>query len=182
MIATDTISIDLPNNDDNSQRVNLSDHYALQLIINFRTRSRSHRSALVILPTTDARPIIKSYCGYYASSIGIWPSHINLLWPFYDLNDCEDDQEDILLKLRLLLCQYSPFSIKINEIDSFPENYVSFMKCDEQSTNHLRQIHERLAQSFSHCIRNSNTYNPHLTIAQFDSQEKLNQAKPSLSK
>ncbi|CAF0940745.1 unnamed protein product [Adineta steineri] len=103
--------------------------------------------------------------------------------PFYDLNDCQDDQEDILLKLRLLLCQFSSFSIKINEIDSFIENNVSFMKCDEQSTNHLKQLRGQLAQLFSNCLKNDrNTYNPHMTVGQFDSQEELNQAKPSLSK
>ncbi|CAF3602493.1 unnamed protein product [Rotaria sp. Silwood1] len=183
MIATDIIPIDPFNNDDN-QRINLSDHYALQLIINFRTRSRSHRSALVILPTIDKWSLIDSYCEHYDppnNLWNLWPSHINLLWPFYDINDCQDDQEDILLKLRLLLCQYSSFSIKINEIDSFVENNVIFMKCDEQSTNHLRQLHEQLAQLFSHCIKNSrNTYNPHMTLVQFDSQEKFNQVKPSL--
>ncbi|CAF3304625.1 unnamed protein product [Rotaria sp. Silwood2] len=180
MIAVDTIPIDPFNNDD-SQRINLSDHYALQLMINFQTRSISHRSALVILPTTDKWSLIDSYCGYYDSSTSLWPSHINLLWPFYDLNDCQDDQEDILLKLRLLLCQYSSFSIQINEIDSFVENNVSYMKCDEQSVNHLKQLHEQLAQLFSHCLKNSrNTYNPHMTVAQFDSKEKFNQAKPSL--
>ncbi|CAF4297561.1 unnamed protein product, partial [Adineta steineri] len=164
MIATDTIPIDSFNND-NNQRIDLSDHYALQLIINFRTRSISHRSALVILPTIDTWPLIDPYDVYYESSMKIWPSHINLLWPFYDLNDCQDDQEDILLKLRLLLCQFSSFSIKINEIDSFIENNVSFMKCDEQSTNHLKQLRGQLAQLFSNCLKNDrNTYNPHMTV------------------
>jgi hypothetical protein len=182
MFAIDSIPIDPFNNDDN-QRINLSDHYALQLIINFRTRSISDRSALVILPTIDTWSIIDSYCGYYDPSTNLWPSHINLLWPFYNLNDCQHDQEDVLLKLRLLLCQYSSFSIRINPIDSFVENNVTFMKCDEQSTNHLKQLRQQLAQLFSDCLENSrNTYNPHMTIAQFDSQQEFNQAKPSLSK
>jgi len=182
MIGIDPIPIDPFNNDDN-QRINLSDHYALQLIINFRTRSINHRSALVILPTIDTWSIIDSYCGYYDPSTSLWPSHINLFWPFYNLNDCQHDQEDVLLKLRLLLCQYSSFSIRINQIDSFVENNVSFMKCDEQSTNHLKQLRQQLAQLFSDCLKNSgNTYNPHMTIAQFDTQQEFNQAKPSLSK
>ena len=182
MIATDTIPINSFNND-NNQRINLSDHYALQLIINFRTRSISHRSALVILPTIDTWSLIDSYGGYYDPSKNLWGSHINLLWPFYHLNDCQDDQEDILLKLRHLLCQYSSFSIKIDQIDSFVENNVSFMKCDQQSTDHLKQLREQLAQLFSHCIKtNRNTYNPHMTIAQFNNQEEFNKAKSSLSK
>ncbi|CAF3914880.1 unnamed protein product, partial [Adineta steineri] len=58
---------------------------------------------------------------------------------------------------------------------------VSFMKCDEQSTNHLKQLRGQLAQLFSNCLKNDrNTYNPHMTVAQFDSQEEFNQAKPSL--
>ncbi|CAF1066713.1 unnamed protein product [Adineta steineri] len=55
------------------------------------------------------------------------------------------------------------------------------MKCDEQSTNHLKQLRGQLAQLFSNCLKNDrNTYNPHMTVAQFDSQEEFNQAKPSL--
>lgn len=182
MIAMDTIPVDPLNSDDN-QRINLSDHYALQLMINFRARSINHRSALVILPAVNTWPLIDKFDGYYESSLGIWPSHINLLWPFCDLNDCQDDQEEILLKLRLLLCQYSPFTIKINEIDSFVENNIYFMKCDNESTNDVKQLHEQLAQSFPHCLKNSKgPYYPHMTVAQFDSQDKFSQAKASLSK
>ncbi|CAF5104222.1 unnamed protein product, partial [Rotaria sp. Silwood1] len=88
MIGIEKILID-PLNIDNNQRINQSDHYALQLIINFRTRSISHRSALVILPTLNTWSLIHSY----------------------------NDQEDILLRLRLLLSPYPSFAIKINEID-----------------------------------------------------------------
>ncbi|CAF1509062.1 unnamed protein product, partial [Adineta ricciae] len=174
MIAIDTIPID------NNQQMNLSDHYALDLVMNFRTRSISHRSALVILPTIDTWPIIDSFCGYYDSSTNHWGSHINLLWPFYNLTDCHD-HEEILLKLRLLLCQYSLFSIKINEIDSFIENNVSFFKCDEQTTNHVKELRQQIAQIFPQCLKNNrNTYYPHMTVAQFDSHEEFSQAKPSL--
>ncbi|CAF3213741.1 unnamed protein product, partial [Rotaria sp. Silwood2] len=109
MIGIETIPID-PLNIDNNQRINQSDHYALQLIINFRTRSISHRSALVILPTINTWPLINSYREQYDPSFNRWPPHFNLLWPFFDLTDCQDDQEDILLPLRLLLCQIESFS------------------------------------------------------------------------
>ncbi|CAF3073401.1 unnamed protein product, partial [Rotaria socialis] len=109
IIGTQPIPID-PLNNDNSQRIHQSDHYALQLVMNFRTRSISHRSAVAILPTLNMWPLIDPHRQQYDPSFDRWPPHINLLWPFFDLTDCEEDQENILLPLRLLLCQYESFS------------------------------------------------------------------------
>jgi 2'-5' RNA ligase len=182
MIGTDTIPIDRLNNDDD-KRINLSDHYALQLIIQFRTRSISHRSALVLLPTTNQWPLIECYREQYDPSFNRWPPHINLLWPFFDLNDNQDDEESILLPLRLLLSQYQSFDAEINGIDRFVENNICFMKLNEQSTERAKQLYEQMKQLFPQCCTNNrNSYNPHMTIAQFDSEEKRNQAQLSLSK
>ncbi|CAF1596974.1 unnamed protein product, partial [Rotaria sp. Silwood1] len=181
MIGIEKIPID-PLNINNNQLINQSDHYALQLIINFRTRSISHRSALVILPTLNTRSFIRSYSKEYYPSAGLWPSHFNLLWPFFDLIDCQNDQEDILLRLRLLLSQYPSFSIKINEIDSFIENNIIYMKMNDESTKYVKQLHEQLIKLFPQCLRDkrSSCYNPHMTIGQFDNEEKFNEAKSSL--
>ncbi|CAF4073889.1 unnamed protein product, partial [Rotaria sp. Silwood2] len=181
MIGMEKIPID-PLNNNNNKRINQSDHYGLQLVINFRTRSINHRSALVILPTINQWSLIDSYRKQYDPSFDRWPPHINLLWPFFDLTDCQDDQENILLPLRLLLSQYQSFSVEINEIDSFIENNISYMKLNQQSTNYVKQLHEQLKQLFPQCLKNDqNSYNPHMTIAQFDNQEKLNEAKSSLT-
>ncbi|CAF4002887.1 unnamed protein product, partial [Rotaria sp. Silwood1] len=70
---------------------------------------------------------------------------------------------------------------EINEIDSFIENHISFMKLNEQSTKYVKQLYEQLKQLFPQCLKNNrNSYNPHMTIAQFDNQEKLNEVKSSL--
>jgi len=182
MTGIDTIPIDRLNNDDD-KRINLSDHYALQLIIQFRTRSISHRSALVLLPTTDQWPLIDSYRQQYDPSFYRWPPHFNLSWPFFDLNNCQDDEENILLPLRLLLCQNESFNIEINDIDTFLENNICFMKLNQQSTEYVKQLYEQIKQLFPQCcINNRNSYNPHMTIAQFDNEEKRNHAQSSLSK
>jgi 2'-5' RNA ligase len=182
MVGIDQIPIDPLNNDDD-KRINLSDHYGLQLIINFRTRSISHRSALVILPTTDKWSVIDSYRKEYDPSFNRWPPHFNLLWPFFDLNDCEDDEESVLLPLRLLLSQFQSFNAEVNEIDTFVENNISFMKLNEQSRQCVRQLYEQLKQLFPQCCTNNrNSYNPHMTIAQFENEEKRNEAKSALSK
>jgi hypothetical protein len=182
MIGIESIPIDRLNNDDD-KRINLSDHYALQLIVQFRTRSISHRSALVILPTTDQCSLIDSYREQYDPSFYRWPPHINLLWPFFDLNNCEDDEENILLPLRLLLCQYQSFNAEINDIDTFIENNICFMKMNQQSTEYVKQLYERIKELFPQCcISNRNGYNPRITIAQFDNEEKQNQVKAALSK
>jgi poly(A) polymerase len=182
MIGIDQIPID-PLNNDHDKRINLSDHYGLQLIINFRTRSISHRSALVILPTTDKCSLIDSYREEYDPSFNRWPPHINLLWPFFDLTDCEDDEENILLPLRVLLSQYQSFNAEVNEIDTFVENNICFMKLNQQSGDYVKQLYEQLKQLFPQCcINNRNSYNPHMTIAQFENEEKRNKAKSALSK
>jgi poly(A) polymerase len=182
MIGMEPVPID-PLNNDHDKRINLSDHYALQLIINFRTRSISHRSALVILPTMNTWPLIEPYREQYDPSFNRWPPHINLLWPFFDLTDSEDDEENILLPLKLLLSQHQSFNAEINQIDTFTENQITFMKLNQQSTNSVTQLHEHIKQLFPQCcVKSRNAYNPHMTIAQFGHDGKQNEDKPILGK
>ena len=177
MIGTDTIPID------EDKRMNLSDHYAVQLIIEFRTRSISHRSALVILPTVDHWPMIKSYCKNQQSAFTRWPPRFNLLWPFFDLNDNQDDEQNILLPLRLLLSQHPSFTAQVNQIDTFAENNVCYMKLSQQSTEIIKQLYAQLKQLFPQCcINDRNNYNPHMTLEQFDNTEECMQFQQSLSK
>ncbi|CAF4656554.1 unnamed protein product, partial [Rotaria sp. Silwood2] len=144
MIGLETIPIDPINN----KYINQSDHYALQLIINFRIRSISQRSALVLLPPMNIWPLIESFREKYDPLFNQLPPHINLLWPFFDLIDTEDDEENILLPLRLLLAQCKSFNIEINEIDSFKENHITFLKLNQQSTKHVKQLYENIKQLF----------------------------------
>lgn len=155
MIGTNTIPIDRLNNDED-KRISLSDHYALQLIIQFRTRSISHRSALAILPTKNQ-----------------WLPDINLFCPFFDLNDNQDDEENILLPLRLLLTQYPSFTAEINGTNTFVENNICFMKLNEQSTERVKQLYEQIKQLFPQCCTNNpNSYNPHMTLQSSFSKSK----------
>lgn len=181
MIGLDPIPIDPLNNDDD-KRIHLSDHYGLQLMIRFRTRSISHRSAVVLLPSSDQWSMIDNYRQQYDPSFGRWPPHINLLWPFFDLTDSESDEESILVPLRLLLSQYQPFTADVVEIDRFVENNICFMKLDQTSTERVQELFEQMKQLFPQtCINTrNNSYNPHMTIAQFDSAEKRNQVESSL--
>jgi len=96
MIGLETILIDSINN----KYINQSNHYALKLIINFRIRTISNRSALVILPTMNISSLIK----------------FNLFCPFFDLINTEDDEENIILPLRFLLSQYESFNIELIKI------------------------------------------------------------------
>ena len=181
MIGLDPIPIDRLNNDDD-KRIHLSDHYGLQLMIRFRTRSISHRSAVVLLPTSDQWTSIDNYRQQYDPSVARWPPHINLLWPFFDLTDSESDEESILVPLRLLLSQYQPFTADLVDIDRFVENNICFMKLDTTSTERVKQLFEQMKQLFPQCCTNTrNEYNPHLTIAQFDSAEKRNEVEASLT-
>ncbi|CAF1366340.1 unnamed protein product [Rotaria sp. Silwood1] len=175
MIGLETISIDSIND----KYINQSDHYALQLIINFRIRSISQCSALVLLPPMNKLSLIESF---HDPLINQWPPHINLFWPFFDLIDTEDDDQSILLPLRLLLAQYKSFDIEINEIDTFKENHINFMKLNQQSLTYVKQLYEYIKQFFPQwSFNNENDYNPYMTIAQFDSVKKHKQIKPLLT-
>ncbi|CAF1158592.1 unnamed protein product [Rotaria magnacalcarata] len=177
LVGTETIPID----ESNEKQINLSDHYALQLIIDFQTRIINHRSALVILPPTNHWPMIKSFCDGDGPSFVQWPPHFNLLWPFYYLNHSLDDQLDILLPLRILFSQISSFQIQVDDFDTFMENHVSFLKPNEKSTQLMKELFERTKRLLPACVKNpQNEYNPHLTIEQYENAEQLNQARSSL--
>lgn len=174
MIGLETISI----NDE--QHIHLSDHYALQLMIEFHPRTISHRSALVILPTKDRWDLIEPFRQQFDPSFNRWPPHFNLLWPFYDLTDSLNDEETILLPLRMLLCNYQAFQLEITEIDRFIENNICFMKMDNRSREYLTQIYEQLKRLFPQCCASSrNKFNPHMTIAQFENENQRKQAESS---
>ena len=165
MTGLETIPID-------SIRINQSDHFALQLIIKFRIRSISHRSALVILPTVDIPGSFRSL------SFNHYPPHINLLSPFFDLTDTQDDEENILLPLRLFLSQYKSFNIEIPET----ENQTSFIKLNQPSENHVKELYKQIKQLFPQCLfDDEDRYNPHMTIAQLDSNNKQKQVQSTFS-
>ena len=87
-----------------------------------------------------------------------WPPHINVLWPFFDLTDCEDDEENILLPLRLLLSQYESFDAEVNEIGTFIENNICFMKLNEGSRDHVKRLYEQVKQLFSTMLYKQSQY------------------------
>jgi hypothetical protein len=151
MIGLETIVI-------NNKNINQSNHYALQLIIQFRIRSLSHRSALAIVPTGDI-------------------SHVNLFCPFFDLIDTEDDEENLLLPLRLLLAQYQPFNI---EIDPPIDNHSYYMKLNEQSRKSIQQLTEQIQQLFPQF--EFHNYHPSMAIDQSDNNKNQNQMKSLLGK
>lgn len=177
LVGTETIPIE----ESSEKEINLSDHYALQLNIDFQSRTINHRSALVILPSTSHWPLIKSFCDGDGLSFVQWPPHFNLLWPFYYLNHSLDDHLDILLPLRLALSEMSSFQVQVDDFDTFVENHVSFLKPNGRSTQWMKQLFERTKSLFPACVKNSQTeYNPHLTIEKYDNADQLNQARSSL--
>jgi hypothetical protein len=97
-----------------------------------------------------------------------WPPHIKLFWPFCDLTDTEDDEENILLPLRLVLSQHQSFDIETNEVYSL----------NDQSRKYVEQLYEHIQQVFPQCSMDTRN----MQIAQFSSNKKQNQAQSTLSK
>ncbi|CAF0914485.1 unnamed protein product [Adineta steineri] len=171
MVGLDTILIDSINN----KRMNQSDHFGLQLILNFQIRTISDCSALAVVPTINMEPLIELVREQCDSLSNRWPIQINLFWPFFDLTNTQDDNEEIiLLPLRLLLAQFESFDIEINEIDFSIENHTILMPLNFQSTKYIKQLHAQIKQLFSQCLCKTidDNYNPYLTTGQFDGQVK----------
>jgi hypothetical protein len=135
MIGLETIVID-------NEHINQSSHYALQLILQFRIRLLTNRSALVILPTGDLSQSAE---------------RLNLFCPFFDLIDTEDDEENFLLPLRLLLAQYQPFDISA-------DNHNQNMGLSEQSRKYIQRLTEQIQQIFPQC--GLDTYHPSMAVTQ----------------
>lgn len=152
---------------EDQQLIHPSDHYALNLIISFRIRSISHRSALVILPTKETWPLIEPLREEHDPSFNRWPPHVNVLWPFFDVTDTEIDEEKILLPLRMALAGHVAFQAQIQSIETFEENQITFMKFDASSEDQVKTLFNHLKQLFPQCcLHQRNSYNPHLTIGQ----------------
>ncbi|UJR31913.1 hypothetical protein I4U23_019387 [Adineta vaga] len=178
MVGLETISIDSQNH----KRIHQSDHFGLQLIINFRTRSMNQRSMLAILPPEKMDSVIETFREQHDLSLDQWPLHLKLFSPFFDLINNEDDEDNILLPLRLLFAQYKSFEIVIDEIDSSTEDRTIFLKLNSSSTQSTKELYEQIQQLFSQCLSNNTIiYNPHIRIAQFDTNKRLNQVKSTLS-
>jgi poly(A) polymerase len=127
--------------------------------------------------------LIEPFRAQYDPSFNRWPPHINLLWPFFDLTDNEDEERNILLPLRLALAQHQPFNVQIEKIDTFKENHVTFMQLNSSSKTTVHRLYERLKELFPQCCtHNRNSYNPHMTIAQANHAKKLNETQPILCK
>ena len=110
---------------DSSKTHSQSDHYALQLVVQFRERSISRRSALaIVLPATSE------------------PLSIELFYPFVDLLGSDDDEEMILLPLRLLLAEHAPFDIEV-------EGHGICSTLDRQSRQRIKQLRQHIRQVFS---------------------------------
>ena len=131
MVGLETIIVD-------EKFINQSNHYALQLKIHFQTRRLSDRSMLAILPSREISSFDSPELGY-----------IQLCCPFFESITTEDDEENILLPLRLCLAQYQPFDIELNPSIDHPTGL------NEQSRKSIRQLTEQIAQLFPQCTLNA---------------------------
>jgi len=80
---------------------------------------------------------------------------LNLFSQFFDLINTEDDEESIILPLRLLLAQYESFNIEINSLIN--------------NNHQLTKISEHIKQLFSQFeLEYENNYKSSLKISQLD--------------
>jgi 2'-5' RNA ligase len=127
--------------------------------------------------------------GYYR-----WPPHANLLYPFLELDD-NNDNSQILEQLHSATRQCPPFTVKLNSFGTFggKQRGVLWLYPDsppqhQQQQQHtdddepLKTLHERLEAAFPMCKDQTKQgkFSPHMTLSHFETLDDALAAQESM--
>lgn len=147
MIGLDVIPVDAAR----GVHLHPSDHFGLQLFINLRVRRVSERSALVLLPFD-----------------------VELCCPFFELTDTDDDEDSILLPLRLLLTQCRPLDVEAENVALATDSQTDLLPLNSISSKNVKQLRAQIEQLFSHCLPwESRNFTPKMIVRQAHADKKL---------
>lgn len=155
--------------------LNPSDHYGLECQFsfgkNFDQTKLVHKSTLaVVVPKNLSDEFIQPIRQIYDPQITRWPPHLNILYPFYENIELNEEQElSIIGDILKLLSNYESFTCHLTQIDLFGKNNVVFLKPDADSENILNSIYKDFKSLFDDTNNskwNRSKLSPHLTIAQ----------------
>jgi 2'-5' RNA ligase len=116
-----------------------------------------------------AVPLLKQYSPHL---LVVYPGHITILYPFVSF----ERLEAACSTLRTLCAEISPFEITLDGYDRFPR--TTFM--NPANPDPIRQLFHQVHPLFPECTPYGGEFgpdiHPHLTVAQFDSEEDQQQA------
>ncbi len=149
-----------------------SDHYGLTFCLNFL--DSLHESNLVYKNTLAV--VLPDYVTDKVQEIRLkhdpqferWPPHINILYPFFELEEQNNsDQDSIIVDILNCFSKFTPFECNFKEFGTFAR--IVYLKPDYEATTRLKQIYTAIISSlFMHV--NSGRWKkelvPHCTIAQ----------------
>lgn len=95
-----------------------------------------------------------------------WPPHINLVYPFFDLEQNEIDQDTVVADLFDVLAQFVAFECSLDSIETFSK--VVYLKPNSNATDKLSDIFQAITQGLFKHVKNrwKPKLEPHCTIAQ----------------
>lgn len=118
-----------------------------------------------------------------------WPPHVNILYPFIEINDSESSvNEEIVCKLRNATQQCQPFHVSLHTLGTFggknrgvlwlyPRSHHDELLVKEEEP--LVRLQALLEQEFPMCTdqRKNGQYSPHMTLSHFLSLEEAQNAQ-----
>lgn len=146
----------------------------------------SHKSALVLLPTSGITLPIQAIRRHHDRNYQRWPPHINLIYPFLSKPSTQIDE--ITARTRKALAGLAPFDVELCEVKHFEHShksctvYLATSDADVEIAKQIRSVAESnnkhsghakitdlqrsLQAAFSECNADTRQFSPHLSLGQ----------------
>ncbi len=128
--------------------------------------SKTHSTAVVIIPPEEVQPPIQSIRRIHDRNFERWMPHITLLYPFTSQSNF-DSIKPILAEVTQ---QMTPLVVKLASFDAFRHSKTSTLFLIPEPKYEIVALHETLLQSlpeYDDTSRYHGGFNPHLSVGQF---------------
>lgn len=121
-----------------------------------------------------------------------WPPHVNLLYPFVDMEIASDTDgltilnDDIVGRLESAVQRIEPFSVTLDRFGTFGGSKHGVLWVYPSSTNALDRsepvhcLYESLIHEFPECSISTRGFNPHMTLSHFESLDDAEAARSEI--
>ena len=132
----------------------------------FIMSSKTHTTAVVLIPPESAQPPIQSIRRIHDRNYKRWMPHITLLYPFAE----HSEFTDVTPALAKAAQQITPFSVKLARFDAFKHRKSCTMFLVPQPVDEIVRLHNALMThlpDYDDTARFSGGFHPHLSVGQF---------------